>query len=116
LKAWLQTIFQGRGVDAKDMANTIEQMVRGVGQSAMVQNPRILELEHMILEAEPWIQFSANPMWPWQFGNCMAELNTISDLRRLMKGGPRATHKIDNVAALEDALYLFDMREGRISE
>jgi hypothetical protein len=46
----------------------------------------------------------------------MAELNTISDLRRLMKGGPRATHKIDNVAALEDALYLFDMREGRISE
>lgn len=116
LKAWLQTIFQGRGVDAKDMANTIEQMVRGVGQSAMVQNPRILELEYMILEAEPWIQFSANPMWPWQFGNCMAELNTISDLRRLMKGGPRATHKIDNVAALEDALYLFDMREGRISE
>ena len=41
------------------------------------------------------------------------ELNT-SDLRRITKGGPQPTHKIDGVAALIDALYCFDLSEGRI--
>ena len=114
LKAWLQTLFQKRGdISPKDLADVIQRMVVPVSQTAMTQNPRIGELEHMILEKEPWLTFSMNPMWPWMFGNCAAELNS-SDLRRIVKGGPQATHKIDGVAALEDALYLFDLSEGRI--
>ena len=114
LKAWLQTLFQQRGeASMKQLAETIQHMVVPVSQTAMTQNPRIGELEHMILEKEPWLNFSANPMWPWMFGNCAAELNT-SDLRRIMKGGPQPTHKIDGVAALIDALYCFDLSEGRI--
>ena len=116
LKAWLQTLFQKRGdISPKDLADVIQRMVVPVSQTAMTQNPRIGELEHMILEKEPWMTFSMNPMWPWMFGNCAAELNS-SDLRRIVKGGPQPTHKIDGVAALEDALYLFDLSEGRVSE
>ena len=116
LKAWLQTLFQKRGdISPKDLADVIQRMVVPVSQTAMTQNPRIGELEHMILEKEPWLTFSMNPMWPWMFGNCAAELNS-SDLRRIVKGGPQPTHKIDGVAALEDALYLFDLSEGRIEQ
>jgi phage terminase large subunit-like protein len=116
LKAWLQTLFQKRGdISPKDLADVIQRMVVPVSQTAMTQNPRIGELEHMILEKEPWLTFSMNPMIPWCFGNCAAELNS-SDLRRIVKGGPQATHKIDFVAGLEDALYLFDLSEGRIEQ
>jgi phage terminase large subunit-like protein len=95
------------------LADAIKKMVVPVSQTAMTQNPRIGELEHMILETEPWIEFSANPMWPWMFGNCAAEVGS-SDLRRIVKGGPAPTHKIDGVAALIDALFGFDLNEGRI--
>jgi phage terminase large subunit-like protein len=116
LKAWLQTLFQNRpDIGPKDMAAIIQQMVVPVPQTAMTQNPRIGELEHMILEQEPWLNFSQNPMWPWEFGNTAAMVNT-SDLRRLVKGGPAPSHKMDNVAALVDALYCFDLTEGRVTE
>ena len=116
LKAWLQTLFQSRqDVSLRDMADIIQRMVIPVSQTAMAQNPRIAELEHMILEKEPWIQFSMSPLWPWCFGNCACEV-TSSDLRRITKGGPQPSHKIDPVAALVDALYCFDLSEGRISQ
>jgi phage terminase large subunit-like protein len=115
LKAWLQTLFQRTDVSPKELADVIQRMVIPVSQTSMTQNPRIAELEHMILEKEPWLTFSANPMWSWMFGNCACELNS-SDLRRIVKGGPQPTHKMDGVAALIDALYCFDLSENRISE
>ena len=45
----------------------------------------------------------------------IAEVNS-SDLRRIVKGGPQPTHKIDFVHGLLDALYGFDLAEGRVSE
>ena len=116
LKAWLQTLFQQRGdISSKELADVIQRMVIPVSQTAMTQNPRIGELEHMILEKEPWMTFSMNPMIPWCFGNCAAELGN-SDLRRIVKGGPQPTHKIDFVHGLLDALYGFDLSENRVSE
>ena len=116
LKAWLQTLFQKRGdISPKDLADMIQRMVVPVSQTAMTQNPRIAELEHMILEKEPWMTFSMNPMIPWCFGNCAAEVGS-SDLRRIVKGGPQPTHKIDFVHGLLDALYGFDLSEGRIEQ
>ena len=117
LKAWLQTILQKKNpqATAADIANVIQQMVVPVSQTALTQNPRIAELESMILDKEPWIEFSMSPLWPWCFGNCAAEVSS-SDLRRIVKGGPQPTHKIDLVHALLDALYGFDLAEGRVSE
>jgi phage terminase large subunit-like protein len=105
LKAWLQSL----GLPA----DSISQMVVPVSQSAMTMNPIIGELEQMILATEPWLEFSANPMWPWQFGNAAIEFGR-TDLRRIVKGGPIASAKMDNIMALADALYAFDLSEGRI--
>ena len=113
LKAWLQTLFQRTDVSPKELADVIQRMVIPVSQTSMTQNPRIGELEHMILEKEPWLSFSASPLWPFCFGNCACELNS-SDLRRIVKGGPPPTHKIDPIHGLLDALYGFDLSEGRI--
>lgn len=60
----------------------------------------------------PLIQFSMNPLWSWCFGNCAVEIKS-SDLRRIVKGNGHQ-NKIDVVAALEDAMHLFDVAEGRI--
>ena len=113
LKAWLQTLFQRTDVSPKELADVIQRMVIPVSQTSMTQNPRIGELEHMILEKEPLLSFSASPLWPFCFGNCACELNS-SDLRRIVKGGPPPTHKIDPIHGLLDALYGFDLSEGRI--
>ena len=117
LKAWLQTILQKKNpqATAADIAQVIQQMVVPVSQTALTQNPRIAELESMILDKEPWIEFSMSPLWPFCFGNCAAEVSS-SDLRRIVKGGPQPTHKIDLVHGLLDALYGFDLAEGRVSE
>ena len=117
LKAWLQTILQKKNpqATAADIASVIQQMVVPVSQTALTQNPRIAELESMILDKEPWIEFSMSPLWPFCFGNCAAEVSS-SDLRRIVKGGPQPTHKIDLVHGLLDALYGFDLAEGRVSE
>ena len=116
LKAWLQTLFQSRkDVSPKELAEVIQRMVIPVSQTSMTQNPRIAELEHMILEKEPWIEFSESPLWPFCFGNAAVETSS-SDLRRIVKGGPAASHKIDLVHGLLDALYCFDLSEGRVEQ
>ena len=117
LKAWLQTLFQKQRTDlsAKDIADMIQRMVVPISQTAMSQNPIIGHLEEMILRPDPWIEFSMNPIIPWCFGNCAVETGS-SDLRRIIKGGPVPTHKIDIVHALEDALHGFDITEGRVSK
>ena len=116
LKAWLQTILQKKNpqATAADIASVIQQMVVPVSQTALTQNPRIAELESMILDKEPWIEFSMSPLWPWCFGNCAAEVSS-SDLRRIVKGTGQ-NGKIDLVHGLLDALYGFDLAEGRVSE
>ena len=117
LKAWLQTLFQQRGdISPKELADMIQRMVVPVSQTALTQNPRITELEGMILEKEPWMTFSMNPMIPWCFGNCAVESKGDPPIRRIVKGGPQPTHKIDFVHGLLDALYGFDLAEGRVSE
>lgn len=113
LKAWLQTLFQDNGMAPKDIAQRIERMVVPVSQTALTMNPIIGHLEDLIKSGENWLFFSDSPLWPWQFGNCAVEITT-SNLRRLIKGGPIATHKIDNIMALLDALYCFDVAEGNV--
>ena len=106
LQAWLQSL----GIQNE----AIKQMVIPVSQSAMCMNPIVGHLEEMILAPEPWVEFSESPLWPWCFGNCGVELGR-TDLRRIVKGGT-LSGKIDPVAALLDATYLFDLSEGRIEK
>ena len=101
IKAWLQSL----GIDAA----TIKSMVVPVPQSWLATNGLVDEVEYMLLNKEPWLDLSANPMWPWEFGNCMIQEN-VSSLRRPIKQSVNA--KVDNVHALLDGLYCFDLSEG----
>lgn len=104
IKAWLQTIGLG--------ADVIKQMVVPVPQTFMVFNGLIGEVEYYIQNGDPWLSFSNNPMWPWQFGNCRVE--EFHELRKLLKAAQN--EKIDNIHALIDAFYCFDLSEGRIQK
>ena len=117
LKAWLQTLFQQRnqGVSVKELDEVIKRMVVPVSQTAMTMNPIIAHVEDLIKDPARILLFSENPMWPWQFGNCACEIGN-SNLRRIVKGGPIPSHKIDNVFALLDAMWAFDLSEGQVSE
>ena len=105
LKAWLQTL----GIDAM----TIQQMVVPVAQNFVTFNGLIGELEHMLLTIPEWLQLSESPLWPWMFGNCRIEESGNGN-RRVVKSAP--TQKVDGVHALIDALYCFDLSEGRLQE
>lgn len=116
LKAWLQTLFQKRGdLSTKDIADMIQRMVVPVSQTAMTQNPRIGELEEKMLGQEEWMHFSDNPLWPWCFGNCAIESKGDPPIRRIVKGAGQ-NNKIDPVHGLLDALYCFDLAEGRVEQ
>ena len=117
LKAWLQTLFQKRNpnVSVKELDEVIKRMVVPVSQTAMTMNPIIGHVEDLVKDPARILLFSENPMWPWQFGNCACEISS-SNLRRIIKGGPIASHKIDCVFGLLDAMWAFDLSEGQVSE
>ena len=116
LKAWLQTLFQKReGMTTKDIADAIQRMVIPVSQTSFTQNPRITELEEKMLSLDAWMEFSDSPLWPWCFGNCAVESKGDPPIRRIVKGAGQ-NNKIDPVHGLLDALYCFDLGEGKVSE
>ena len=116
LKAWLQTLFQKReGMSSKDIADAIQHMVIPVSQTSFTQNPRITELEEKMLSLDAWMEFSDSPLWPWCFGNCAVESKGDPPIRRIVKGAGHS-NKIDPVHGLLDALYCFDLGEGKVSE
>lgn len=101
LKAWLQSLGM--------TADVVKEMVVPVAQSFMNFNPIVGELEVYVLSPEPWLRFSASPLWPWQFGN--AQLVESKDgLRKVLKSSEQ--RKVDNIHALVDAMYCFDLDEG----
>jgi len=117
LKAWLQTLFQKRNpnISAKDIADLIQRMVIPVSQSGFTQNPRIGEMEEKMLGKDEWMHFSDNPLWPWCFGNAALESKGDPPIRRVVKGTGHLG-KIDPIHGLLDALYCFDLSEGKIEQ
>jgi hypothetical protein len=111
LKAWLQSLFGQRGMSNADIAEIIKQMVVPVPQTFKVTHGLIQEIEYMLLNEHPWLQLSANPMWPWMFQNAKIE-ESPNELRKVLKS---STHtKVDLIHALLDAQYGFDFSEGMI--
>lgn len=82
-----------------------EEMVQPCRQNAASMNSPIDELTYMIKAEEPWIEFSANPIWAWEAANAVIETDRM-DNKKIQKR--TADTKIDNFAALLDALQLYD--------
>lgn len=106
IKAWLQSL--------KLTAPIINDMVVPVSQSAMTLNPLVQKIERYTLASSPWLTFSANPLWPWMFGNVVLVYSRDGTLCRPQKSGDH--RKIDGVAALLDALAVFDISESKIKQ
>ena len=111
LKAWLQSLFQQRGLSNADIAQMLKQMVMPVPQTFVAQNGLVQEIEYALLTDHPWLQLSANPAWPWMFQNVKLEVSP-NELKKPLKSGQH--NKIDGVHALLDALWLFDLSEGLV--
>lgn len=103
LSAWLYV----RGIDPT-------KCVIPVRQNFQTFNPLVLEFDVMIHNNPPLLRFSKNPMWLWEFGNCMLAESSDGLCMKPVKGGTK-TGKIDNVQALLNALHLFDYFDGKIS-
>ena len=116
IKAWLQSIFTQRGLSVMEITNAIKDMVVPVAQNYMTMNPIVGELEYMMLSPEPWLRFSNSPLWPWCFQNVFIS-ESKDKLRKPLKGGGTSSTegKVDPVHALCDAVYCFDLSEGKIN-
>ena len=82
-----------------------------VSQTYASYNPVVEELDFMVKNNPPLIHFSANPMWPWEFGNVRLDEDTRYGNKKPIKSGNY--EKIDNVQALLSALMQYDRAEGR---
>ena len=127
IKAWLQSLFQARGLSQKDIVETIKKMVVPVSQSFVTMNGLLQHLEYMLLGVEyntdtngwsfsnynPPLYLSTSPLWPWGFGNAKVEISS-SELRAIRKTTQHT--KIDMIHALLDACFAFDLSEGQIQQ
>ena len=112
LKAWLQSLFQAQGLGQRDIVERIKSMVVPCSQSFMTMNPIITQLETYVLT--PWLRFSNSPLWPWQAGNAMMVTSRDDTLKKIIKSKPQ--NKVDNLHALLDAIYGYELSEGNISQ
>lgn len=91
-----------------------DQYVVAVSQTLASYNPAVIQIEKRIWADPPQIELSANPMWPWQFGNCV----TIEDVRmrnrKMIKKVPSSSAcKVDNIQCLATCWLLFEQIEGK---
>ena len=110
LKAWLQSLFMAQGAGGQDIVQRIRQMVIPVSQSFMTMNPVIQQMETYVLT--PWMRFSMSPLWPWQASNAMTIASRDDTLKKIVKS--KAANKVDNLHALLDAIYCYELSEGNI--
>jgi phage terminase large subunit-like protein len=52
-----------------------------------------------------------SPLWSWEVGNVKIEESREGN-RKILKSGVNS--KVDNIHALVDALYCFDLSEGKM--
>lgn len=104
IKAWLQSLGQN--------AETIKSMLVPVAQNFMTMNQVLSRLEYMTLSTDPWLRYSPSPLWPWMAGNASVTTSRDDTLRKIVKTSEHT--KVDCLHALLDALFCFDLSEGRI--
>ena len=118
------------GYDAyqsKDPINTLKSYlweVKGVNPDTYVvpvsqtfasYNPAVLKLEAVIFSEPAMLSLSANPMWPWEFGNCVIAEDSRMNNRKMIKRNPGSDAcKVDNVQCLATCFILLEQIEGHL--
>lgn len=93
------------------------ELVIPVSQTFASYNPAVIKAENCIKSDPPLIHFSENPMWPWEFGCCMLEIDPRMENRKPLKRNPGSDAcKVDNVQCLCTGFILEEMFEGKITK
>lgn len=107
LSAW---IFTTTGADPK-------QYVTPVRQNFASYNPVVDEFTYMVQTDDPWIRFSANPMWLWLFNNVVLAVSADGmENKKPVKASTKDSCKVDPIQALLSALMLYDIADGKIQQ
>lgn len=85
--------------------------LRPVRQNFATYNSTVQEIAYMIKADPALISFSANPMWAWQFSNCVL-MESSDGMENVKPVKASANAKVDNVQALLSALHLYDEVQG----
>lgn len=89
-----------------------EAYVVPVSQTYASYNAAVDELSYAIKSEDPLIRFSANPMWPWVFGNCVLSEDPRMENKKPVKRNPGSDScKVDPVQTICTGLILFDRFE-----
>lgn len=116
------------GYDAyqsKDPVNMLKAYLAGIGvsdpdrhviavsQTYASYNPAVDILTYCVKAEEPLIHFSANPLWPWCFGNVVLDQDTKMENRKPVKRNRGSDScKVDPVQCLCTGFILETMFEG----
>jgi len=103
LSAWLVEIT-GNNKAPKDY-------IVPVSQTYAAYNPVVEEMDYMVKSEPALITFSSNPMLPWEFSNCILDVDVRYGNKKPLKRS--ANLKVDNVQCLLSALMMYDRAEGR---
>jgi phage terminase large subunit-like protein len=109
-----------------DLGFDPKEYIKPVRQNFATYSPAVKEFDYMIhrgtagedgkVEPNPMIHLSANPLWPWEFGNCqLAESTDGMENMKPVKATASASCKVDNVQMLLSALILHDMADQSIA-
>lgn len=93
-----------------------KQYVVPMRQNFASYNPAVLEMDFMIRNNPPLITFSQNPMWPWEFGNCVLATSSdgMENRKPLKRNAGSDGCKVDHVQALLTALNCYDAVQGTV--
>ena len=101
----LRSYVQGLGYDP-------DQRVLPCRQTMAAFNSSVDELTYMIKSEDPWIVFSPSPLWTFEAGNMILEVEPRNGNKKPVKRAG-SSGKIDNFIALLMGLQLFDMFDGK---
>ncbi len=103
LKAWLQSL----GPKADDLVVPISQTLGAF-------NPAVDRLTYLLQTDDIKFEFSASPLWPWEFGNCVLDVDNRMGNRKPVKRNPGSDAcKVDNVQCLCECFLVEELMEGK---
>jgi phage terminase large subunit-like protein len=103
LKAYFQSVLN---------VTNPEPYVQVVSQLNSEFNAPTDKLYAAMFAPEPFITFSANPLWPWCFGNAVLEIDGRENKRPVKRQPGVDSCKVDPVQAIIMALDLYERYEG----
>lgn len=88
-----------------------------ISQTAASYNPQVEEIDYMIRSNPAMLHFSANPLWPYEFGCAALDVDVRMENKKPVKMNPGSDAcLVDHVQCLCNANAIIDRLEGSVIE